>query len=153
MESQSCSRKRPGLQLSERVSLLVTQWSGTLQLFPPRQEQPGASSSHFPTCLQGYKQPLSLPLGSRLFCDGNWSFSPRFCITSTAHRLLTPVSQGNAGKTALLGEIPSLVIKISSLKKKNIPPTHFAWRQKSPSYFSKSYPFLPRKNTKSAKWL
>ena len=82
-----------------------------------------------------------------LLCDANWSFSPRSSITSTAHRLLIPVSQGNAGKTALLGEIPSLAIQISSLKKKNVPPTHFAWRQKSASYFSKSYPFLPRKTS------
>lgn len=87
---------------------------------------------------------LSL-LEAGLFCDGNWAFSPRSSITSTAHRLLTPLSQGNSGKTVLLGEIPSLVINISSLKKKNVPPTHFAWRQKSASYFSKPYPFLPRK--------
>lgn len=102
-------------------------------------------------CKATYNSFLSL-WRTELCCDSNWSFSPRSSITATACRLLTPLSQWSSSKAALLGEIPSLAIKISSLKKKSVLPTQFAWRQKLATYFFPSYPFLSKKRL-SAKQL
>lgn len=90
----SCCRHRAalanGLVYSSRQGcLLVTQSPGTLQCSPPRQKQPGTSSSPLPSCFHTICNPfLFLSLWEAgLFHDGNWSFSPWSSLTSTAHRL------------------------------------------------------------------